>query len=107
MIATNVNQIKANVKTGWSHHKHKFQPGELATVNESILPHRHGGYESQIKQRRVGRSGVVVAVSCLPNGNTRSSKYDTDRMYTKYYLKFQDGPIMGFHSHHLDRDEYC
>lgn len=105
MIATNVNQIRARVKTRWSHPLHKFQPGELAVVNEHILPDRRGfAYESRIKQRRAGRTGVVVAVTCLPNGNTRScGRMYGDRMYTKYYLKFHDGPILGFHSHHLDR----
>ena len=63
-------------------------------------------YVSQVKQRRVGRVGQVVAVSCLPNGRIRSgSDHWTQgmpsRMYTRYYIQFSDGVIMGFDSHHL------
>lgn len=111
-----VLNIKANVTSQWSHHRCKFQPGDHAEVSAQVLPREYvkmdGGigeghsYVSQVKQRRVGRVGKVVAVSCLPNGKIRSSGETiscggASRMYTRYYIQFRDGMIMGYDSHHL------
>ena len=109
--------IKARVKTRWNHKNCKFQPGHHAEVSAQVLPRDYvkmdGGigqghsYVSQVKQRRVGRVGRVIAVSCLKNGLIRSqSDHWTrglpSRMYTRYYVQFRDGVIMGFDSHHLN-----
>ena len=113
--------IKARVMTRWNHKNCKFQPGDHAEVNAQVLPRdyvRQDGsigqghsYVSNIKQRRVGRVGQVVAVSCLPDGRRiRSNDLSyrnggATRMYTRYYIQFKDGIIMGFDSHHL-REAY-
>lgn len=113
-----VQDIKANVTQQWSHPNCKFKPGDHAEVSAQVLPRQYvkmdGGigdghsYVSQIKQRRVGRVGKVLAVSCLSNGRIRSGEDHwtqglPSRMYTKYYIQFKDGVIMGYDSHHLNR----
>ena len=116
-IYKEVNEIKANVKIDWSHGNHKFQPGDAVEVNGNVIPREWVGtdgtikkgrsYVSQRRQRRVGRVGQVVAVTCLPNGKVRSNYRTTwttpSRMYTRYYIKFTDGIIMGYESHHLNK----
>ena len=113
-----LHDIKARVTARWSHKNCKFQRGDHAEVDTNVLPRQYvkmdGGigeghsYVSQVKQRRVGRVGRVVAVSCLPDGRIRSDfasamRGGASRMYTRYYIQFTDGVIMGFDSHHLDR----
>ena len=109
-----LHDIKARVTARWSHKNCKFQRGDHAEVSMNVLPRDYlkmdGGigeghsHVSQIKQRRVGRVGQVVAVSCLPDGRIRGdARAGTSRMYTRYYIQFRDGVIMGFDSHHLNR----
>ena len=108
--------IKATVKTDWTHHNCKFQPGAHAEVSAQVLPRewvsREGtiragrSHVSRRKQQRVAQVGEVVAVSCLPNGRIRSNDLSyrnggATRMYTRYYIRFRDGQIMGYDSHHL------
>ena len=113
-----LHDIKARVTARWKHPNCKFQRGDFAEVNANVIPREwvgHDGvihpgrsYVSNVKQRRVGRVGRVIAVSCLKNGLIRSG---TDhykhglpsRMYTRYYIRFKDGVIQGFDSHHLNR----
>ena len=101
---TSVSDIKAQVKTEWDHHNHKFSPGAYVEVNRHIAPRdwiTSGGkimnghsYESKPKRDRSGRIG-------------RGRQYGTfGRMYTRYYVQFKDEVILGFHSHHLDKP-YC
>jgi hypothetical protein len=114
-IYKEVSDIKARVKTDWSHGRHKFQPGDNAEVSGRVIPRewvsttgeiRQGtGYVSKVKQKRVGRVGEVVAVSCTPSGKVRGDAEHgyCHRMYTKYYIQFRDGVIMGYDSHHLTK----
>ena len=112
---TNVTDIKAHVTTSWDHPNCKFHPGDYAEVSAQVLPREYvkmdGGigdghsYVSQVKQRRVGRVGRVVAVSCLPDGRIRNNQYRgqlNTRMFTRYYIQFKDQVILGFESHHLN-----
>jgi hypothetical protein len=118
MSYKNLHDIKARVTARWKHKKCKFQRGDFAEVGAQVLPREYvkmdGGigdghsYVSKIKQRRVGRIGRVVAVSCLPDGRIRSNDLSyrnggASRMYTRYYIQFKDGVIMGYDSHHLKR----
>ena len=118
MIYKTLHDIKARVTARWKHKNCKFQRGDFPEVNANVIPREwvgHDGtiisghsYVSNVKQRRVGRVGKVVAVSCLENGRIRSSDttYRTGgptRMYTRYYIQFRDGVIMGFESHHLNK----
>jgi hypothetical protein len=112
---TSVYDIKAKVKLDWNHKNHKFYPGSYVEVNRQIAPRdwiTSGGkimpghsYESKIKRDRVGRVGRVVAVTCTPNGKTRGKAENgmCERMFTRYYVQFPDGIVLGFHSHHLDK----
>lgn len=115
MTYTKLHDIKARVTARWKHPRCKFQRGDTAQVNEYVLPEKFTGsdsvtrtrpsYVSKVKQRRVGRYGTVVAVSCLPSGRIRSNYYrnnESTRMFTRYYIQFADGVIMGYDSHHLD-----
>lgn len=122
MSYKNLHDIKARVTARWKHSNCKFQRGDYAEVSAQVLPREYvkmdGGianghsYVSKVKQRRVGRIGKVVAVSCLPCGRIRSnfgaSGYNgPSRMYTRYYIQFKDGVIMGFDSHHLKKAFGC
>ncbi len=112
---TSVFDIKARVKTQWDHRNHKFYPGSYVEVNRQIAPRDWvtskgrivdgHSYESKPKQERVGRVGRVVAVTCTPDGKTRGKAGHGffERMYTRYYVQFKDGVILGFHSHHLNK----
>ena len=113
-----IHDIKARVTARWKHKNCKFQRGDHAEVSMNVLPRDYlkmdGGigeghsHVSQIKQRRVGRVGRVVAVSCTEQGTIRSHGYVTpSRMYTRYYIQFKDGVIMGFDSHHLKKAFGC
>jgi len=117
-----LGHIRANVTARWNHKNCKFQPGDHAEVSAQVLPREWvhqdecGGrriraghsYVSHKKQQRVAQVGRVVAVSCLKNGHIRSgddhwTRGLPSRMYTRYYIRFKDGEIMGFDSHHLNR----
>lgn len=115
---TTLHDIKARVTARWKHKNCKFQRGDYAEVSAQVLPRewvtRDGTivagrtHVSQVKQRRVGRVGKVIAVSCLKNGRIRSGNDHwtqglPSRMYTRYYIQFRDGVIMGYDSHHLKR----
>lgn len=114
MKYTNLHDIKARVTARWKHPNCKFQQGDYAEVSAQVLPRQYvkmdGGigdghsYVSQKKQRRVGQIGRVRAVSCLPDGRIRSNTYrhgQNTRMFTRYYIQFKDGEILGYDSHHL------
>ena len=112
---TKLHDIKARVTARWKHPRCKFQRGVYAEVSNQVLPRQYvkmdGGiapghsYVSKKKQTRVGQVGQVVAVSCLKNGRIRSNDYGRDgqptRMFTRYYIQFSDGEILGYESHHL------
>lgn len=119
---TSTSDIKAHVTTDWSHHNCKFQQGDFAEVSVQVLPREYVGvpkmdqcwtnrirpgqsYVSEVKQRRVGRVGKVLAVSCTPDGKIRGQARNgyCERMYTKYYVQFRDGVILGYDSHHLNK----
>ena len=122
MTYTTTAHIRARVTTSWNHPNCKFQPGAHAEVSAQVLPREWvhqdecGGrriragrsHVSARKQARVAQVGEVLAVSCLPSGKIRSNNRDylsggSTRMFTRYYIRFQDGEIMGFDSHHLKR----
>jgi len=113
-----VEEIKANVKLNWNHHNCKFRPGSRVIVNGSVKDnsfsftdkegnyervHVHKSYYSKPIQNRCGAEGNVVAVSCTPDGLIRGYSNGSSRMYTRYYVQFNDGSIFGIHSHSLDR----
>jgi hypothetical protein len=114
MTYKTTQQIRAHVRTDWSHSNCKFQPGDYAEVTAQVLPRQYvkmdGGigdghsYVSKKKQTRVAQIGRVRAVSCLPDGRIRSNRYKyphNTRMFTRYYIQFNDGEILGYDSHHL------
>jgi len=115
MTYTKIDHIKAHVTSQWDHHRCKFQPGDYAEVSAQVLPRQYvkmdGGisdghsHVSKKKQTRVAQIGRVRAVSCLPDGRIRSNTYKNDqstRMFTRYYVQFKDGEILGYDSHHLN-----
>jgi len=108
----NVEDIKAHVITSWDHPRAKFKPGD------SVIVKRLGPNESTPQQERSGTVGTVVAVSAVKSGHIRGrqgsitmpdgrQEYVNERMYTRYYVQFEDDCIFGIHSHYLkklDRD---
>ena len=111
---TKLHDIKARVTARWKHPRCKFQRGSYAEVSNQVLPRQYvkmdGGiglgssYVSRKKQTRVGQVGEVLAVSCLSDGRIRSNEYrpgQPTRMFTRYYIQFSDGEILGYESHHL------
>ena len=116
MTYNKTEHIRAHVTSDWSHPNCKFQPGDYAEVSAQVLPRQYvkmdGGigdghsYVSKKKQSRVAQIGRVVAVSCLSDGRIRSNTYrypHNTRMFTRYYIQFRDGEILGYESHHLKR----
>jgi len=116
MTYKTTEHIRAHVTTDWNHPRCKFQPGDYAEVTAQVLPRQYvkmdGGigdghsYVSKKKQTRVAQIGRVRAVSCLPDGRIRSNTYkyqQSTRMFTRYYIQFKDGEILGYDSHHLRR----
>lgn len=116
MTYKTLHDIRARVTARWRHPNCKFQRGDYAEVSAQVLPRQYvkmsGGigdghsHVSRKKQRRVGQIGRVVAVSCLPSGRIRSdfnsvTRGEASRMYTRYYIQFRDGEILGYDSHHL------
>lgn len=107
-----LHDIKARVTSRWKHKNCKFQPGDYAEVTGQVLPRQYvkmdGGigdghsYVSGRKRSRVGQIGRAVAVSCCRDGRIRGDGVKQSRMYTRYYIQFRDGEIMGYDSHHLN-----
>ena len=116
MTYKTLHDIKARVTARWNHPRCKFKCGQFAEVDPSVLPRQYlkmsGGigdghsYVSKKKQSRVGQLGKVIAVSCLPDGHIRNNSFDRGhtaiRMFTRYYIQFRDGEILGYDSHHLN-----
>ena len=112
---TKLHDIKARVTARWQHPNCKFQRGDYAEVSVQVLPRQYvkmdGGigeghsYVSRKKQARVAQVGRVIAVSCLSDGRIRSNDWGRNRqptrMFTRYYIQFRDGEILGYESHHL------
>jgi len=114
MTYKTIQDIRARVRTDWNHPNCKFQPGDYAEVSAQVLPRQYvkmdGGisdghtYVSHKKQTRVAQIGQVRAVTCMPDGRIRNNHFhgaQASRMYTRYYVQFQDGEILGYDSHHL------
>lgn len=113
MTYKTLHDIRARVTARWKHKNCKFQRGDHAEVTAQVLPRQYvkmdGGigdghsYVSLKKQRRVGQIGQVIAVSCTRDGRIRGDGVTCSRMYTRYYIQFRDGEILGYDSHHLNR----
>lgn len=117
MTYKNLHDIRARVTARWNHPRCKFQRGDYAQVSTDVLANEfvavdgktiksHGSYVSRKKQQRAGKVGQVIAVSCLANGKIRSNDFrysngGVTRMFTRYYVQFRDGEILGYESHHL------
>ena len=108
MPIKSIEDIKAVVKFKWDHPKCKFLPGDRVTVNK----YGANTYNSSNIQKRVGTQGNVLAVTVGSDGNIRTkTKYNeefricqSERMYTRYYVQFNDGEIIGIHSQHLNKE---
>lgn len=112
---TTLHDIKARVTARWKHARCKFQRGDYAEVSTDVLPREfvavngtiktQSSYVSRKKQTRAKQVGQVVAVSCLADGRIRSNDWGRNgqptRMFTRYYIQFKDGEILGYESHHL------
>jgi len=108
MPIKSIEDIKAVVKFNWNHHNCKFSPGDRVVVNED----GRRLYNSDNIRKRVGTHGNILAVTVGSDGNIRTkTKRNEDhricqreRMYTRYYVQFNDGEIIGIHSQHLNKE---
>jgi|14_taG_2_1085336.scaffolds.fasta_scaffold13677_3 hypothetical protein len=113
--------IKAQVKYFWNHPNCKFQPGEEVTVNvnhEIRNINRVYKYGTSTEKTGAsnysrpyingnGKSGKVIAVTCTDDGKIRGMSKSGwyPRCYTRYYVEFPNGDVVGYHSHHLMNHE--
>ena len=110
-----ISDVKANIKLNWNHHNCKFNPGDRARVNHHVLDTKWTSSDGKVRVTKTyhskpivehaGQDGNVLAVSCTPDGKIRGRPAHgyTDRQYTRYYVQFNDGNIIGIHSHCLDK----
>lgn len=99
-----IKDVKAVHKTSWDKkNRTKFAPGDLVRVSKHIFP---GTGESERTTARRGQIGIIMGVTCTSDGSIRgrSSGY-CDRMYTRYFVAFNDGKVLGLHSHNLQLDD--
>lgn len=93
-----MKQIKANVVYDWNHPNHKFFPGEKVRVSYVL------DTESKVLQSRIGQRGTVIARSSTSSGTARGGVDSIfGRMFTRYYVQFDDGEINGYHSHYIEK----
>jgi hypothetical protein len=99
------SDIKANTISDWSDSRAKFRPNELVRVNVGYIvdnPDYTRSYRSHN-----GQVGVVIAASAASDGRMRGINLNSRtgwrnrRQYTKYYVEFENGDVVGYHSHHL------
>ena len=98
--------IRAEVMFEWDRDKNKncrFIPGEKARVRNV-----HTYRNSKVCNSYIGEEGTIVAVTTPGLGLIRG----LGRMYTKYYIQFNDNHVQGFLSGDLlsvnnKEDEYC
>jgi len=108
------NEIKANVITEWSHPNCKFRPGQKVRVTIPRFTLESSGTYSRNYINANDQEGTIIAASATKDGLMRGINYrsvrllggetalwSTDRQYTRYYVEFSDGDVIGIHSHHL------
>lgn len=96
-----VHQIKALVKWDWDHPNCKFKPRDRVRVVFGCLSSegRYNRSYSEEYQNHYGEVGTVIAVSCTKFGTIRSAR----RQYTRYYVLFDNGDVVGYHSNHIEK----
>lgn len=93
-----MKEIQAHVVYNWKHPNHKFFPGDKVKVTYVL------DTESKVLQSRTGQKGTVIARSSTSNGSARGGNVCWyGRSFTRYYVKFNDGEINGFHSHYIEK----
>ena len=109
-----LQDVRARITTSWSHHRCKFKRLQYAEVSTDVIGREYltrdgtiapaRSYVSKKKQTRAGQLGQVLAVSCCLDGRIRNNTFaggQSTRMFTRYYIRFSDGEILGYDSHHL------
>ena len=94
-----IKDIKAHIRTDWQYSGRgripKFMPGDFVLVkslHSETFPARYF----------LLKRGEVVAVTCASDGKLRGHNTHYGRAYTKYYVRFGDKTIRGFHSNNLE-----
>jgi hypothetical protein len=93
--------IKAKVIKNWDRETHpncKFLPGNKVKVLDNI-----NIIESNKLKNNIGLEGTVIAVTVAHDNKMRGhSEFGyCNRMYTRYYVQFENGYVGGYHSHYL------
>lgn len=93
-----MKEIQAHVVYNWKHPNHKFFPGDKVKVTYVL------NTESKVLQSRTGQKGTVIARSSTSDGTARGGlDCSFGRAFTRYYVKFNDGEIHGYHSHYIEK----
>lgn len=110
------DEIKASVKWDWDHPNCKFLPGDevIVDVNHEVTSAAMRllrgsadlGPYSRPYLKYNNHTGKVIAVSCTPDGKIRGIPANGyARQFTRYYVEFPNGDVIGYHSHHLEKRE--
>jgi len=94
------NKLTANVLTQWNRKKHigcKFLPNDVVLVNPNKKVFTHESNRNTLA-KYADVFGIVIAVTTLDGKTIRAHGA---RQYTKYYVLFFNGKVVGYHSHYL------
>ena len=103
-VIKNLKGIAAHVTTKWQYAGRgahpKFLPGDRTRVIALCS-------ESPAAQPYFLKKGTIVAVTIAPDGKLRGRCPNSafgfgGRQYTRYYVRFSNKVIRGFHSHNLE-----
>ena len=97
-----MNKIRAKHLTDWDNKNCKFQPNDatkLTWVNSDRC--------SKKIVERIGQCGIVRAVTVAGDGRIRGYSNKTRRgrarQYTRYFVQFADGYVVGIDSCYLSK----
>lgn len=107
--------IKANVMYDWNREQNpgcRFLPGDLVCVRGCDTLNRYNVKNGITKKEELSERalraynqgiGRIIAVTTTDGKRIRgdSPTGKRERQFTRYYVKFMDGEIFGYHSHYL------
>ena len=94
------NEIKAKVRWDWDAKAKRMKFAKGARV-KWVCTYK---YDRQCT-KHLKDTGEIIAVTCVDKigDDGLPNIRDPWRMYTRYYVEFDDGDVVGCHSHHLKR----
>ena len=93
-----MNKIRAVHTTDWDNKNCKFQPNDAAELTWA-----NSDRCSKKIVERIGQCGIVRAVTVARDGRIRGYRASVDRRYTRYFVQFADGYVVGIDSCYLSK----